>query len=73
MCDLEGLGAPSILRLIRSHGCSLGEDVVDFDLGVQNSVEEMEQVQVCLHSSVSSPHEVSKKRKKSHPFCGVKN
>jgi len=70
VCDLEGLGAPSILRLIRSHGCSLGEDVVDFDLGVQNSVEEMEQVQVCLHRS---PHEVSKKRKKSHPFFGVKN
>ncbi len=44
----HSIGTPSMLRLIRSVG-DLHEDVVDlrFEMGVQSSVEVVEEIQVC--------------------------
>ena len=48
---LEGIGATSDIDIkIDTHSCNLGEDVTDFrfELGVENSVSEIEHVLVCL-------------------------
>ena len=49
MCVCEGIGAPSVLRLIRRAG-GLGEDVANlrFELAVESSAAETELVLVVL-------------------------